>query len=179
MDGLTSFATRRFHAKAGRATATVDGTLSVIEASTGPGHSADAVRIAINQALADARAALSAHLVENVDLPTSVRELLDGAARPAASVRETTLYELTRHGVVVAVDVSKGELVRLAIIEPLGREHLLAVTNQALAEAEEQRNGYLPVQQLFDRSWRNITFYLDDLDARLETLFTELQRDDF
>lgn len=179
MDGLTTFAKRRFHARAGTARATVDGTLTVLEAWPGAGRTMEPVRTAINRALAQARAALSAHLVENVDLPASVRDLLESAAHPETTIRETVTHEVMRHGVTVGVDGALGTLAKLTVADVESRSWIPDVVNYALCEAEEHRNGSVPVQHLFDEAWHNITFYLDDVDARLDTLFSELQRDDY
>src|SRR5699024_4540089 len=158
-------------------TATVDGTLSVTGVRTkqfGPGTSAS-VGEAINHALSTARSALAQHLATttDLDLPTPLRALLEGASAPESHrLVPPQDYQASRAGVIVQVDGDKC-LVKRVVIPTVAHLSLVpTVANAVLTAAESGR--VVPLNELFDASWVDIVGRLDDLDGRLDALLAEL-----
>lgn len=175
-DELAGFAERQFEGVTSGAIATVDGTLSVVDVrlTRFDEDSPEAIRIAINDALRSARAALAALLagIVDLDLPPALRELLEGAATPEAAVGVSQDYEASRSGIAVRVD-GHDCLIKHVVVPAESHLGLLPeVANAALAAAESRRS--FPLHDLFDSSWRDIVAQLDDLNVRLDAILAEL-----
>ncbi len=177
-DELASFAERNFEGVSGHATAMVDGTLSLTAVRVdGPfhDHTSACIRKAINYALITAREALGRYLTREsgLDLPGSLRAVLDGAVAPEARKLDPPRdYEAKRAGVLVKIDGDKCLVTWVDVPTPSHLRLLPDVVNAAITAAESGRD-VPPLADLFEASWEEITRGLGDLEGRLDAILAE------
>lgn len=177
-DDLANFRDRHFEGICGHATATVDGAPSLLAVQVdGPFHqnTSACIRKAINYALITAREALGRYLARDsgLDLPTTVREVLDGASAPTKSNDGRHRdYVAKRAGVLVKIDAAKCLVTWIDVPSPQHLMLLPDVVNAAITAAEAGGDAP-PLAELFDSTWSEITGGLDELEERLDAILAE------
>lgn len=176
-DRLSLFAQRRFTGVAGHATAVVDGALTLVSVEVaGPFHNdtSACIKKSINRALTAARRELAQLLASDpeIDLPTVIRDVLNGADIEQYTDSSSEILEAEHIGVVIKIG-GKESLVTWVDTPSPRHLFLLPRVVNAVLNRLESGNSEPPMAAAFESSWAEITDQLAGLDSRLDEISAE------